>query len=310
MIRERHFLLLLLVIPLMTAACSDDETPGPVAPPVAPEVRAPAFFATWGTQGNGDGQFESPYGIAVGPNGRIYVADTGNNRIQVFDGNRTFVTAWGSAGTGDGEFNGPSGIAVDADNFVYVTDRFNHRVQQFSGDGVFITKWGVEGSGDGQFQDPMGIACDGNGNVLVADGGAQVFDRNGVFQGQISGRAYGIACDAKGNVYLADYSNSAVRKYDLDSGSLLGVVARSGDEEHNLFHPTMIACNHDSGILYVADGDHNRIQMYDGDDAFVDNWGTFGTRTGGFDRPTGVAIDADGYVYVADTGNHRIQVFK
>ena len=141
----------------------------------------------WGNEGrgigpfrkrSGDGQFNWPKAIAVDPAGNVYVGDTYNDRVQVFDSNGRFLRKWGTVGSGDGLFDGPNGIAVDRGGNVYVTELQNDRVQVFDSNGRFLVKWGTEGRGDGQFKDPNGIAVDGTGNVYVADEGnhrVQVF---------------------------------------------------------------------------------------------------------------------------------------
>src|SRR6476620_6112686 len=108
------------------------------------------FFKKWGSQGTADGQFVSPTGIAINPaNNNIYVVDSGNNRIQEFDNNGTFLTQWGSIGSGDMQFNKPTGIAVDSNTGnVYVVDSGNNRIQKFDSSGNFITKWNVNGTKD------------------------------------------------------------------------------------------------------------------------------------------------------------------
>lgn len=73
---------------------------------------------TWGSAGSGNGQFSAPRGIAVGATGRVFVADTGNNRIQVFESDGTFVRKWGSTGSGDSQFSSPKALDVTAGGHV------------------------------------------------------------------------------------------------------------------------------------------------------------------------------------------------
>ena len=93
--------------------------------------KLPQFNIKWGSYGTGNGQFISPSGIAVDSSNNVYVVDAGNNRIQKFTSNGTFITTWGSYGTGNGQFISPSGIAVDSSNNVYVVDAGNNRIEIF-----------------------------------------------------------------------------------------------------------------------------------------------------------------------------------
>lgn len=146
-------------------------------------------------------------GVAVGPDGRVYVTDDGTLRTQVFANDRTYLSEWpsqgnsiaidamghafevenggvvrkydtasgaelahwGSYGSGPGQFNSPQGVAVDANGNVYVTDTYNHRVQVFDNNGTFLMQWGSYGSGPGQFYRPMGIGIAADGRIYVGD---------------------------------------------------------------------------------------------------------------------------------------------
>jgi hypothetical protein len=87
--------------------------------------------AKWGGIGSGDGQFNHPSAIAVDGLGHVYVADSGNNRIQVFYPDGTYIGQWGTKGSATGQFDRPLGIAADASGHVYVSDTGNNRIQQF-----------------------------------------------------------------------------------------------------------------------------------------------------------------------------------
>lgn len=135
----------------------------------------------WGEQGSANGQFNQPNGIAVDTD-NLYVADSGNHRIQVFGKDGSFKYSWGTYGSADGQFNGPTGIDVD-DLYVYIVDRENHRIEVFTKQGGFVRKWGVQGSSNGKLSYPYGIAIDDQ-QVFITDTGnhrVQVFTKDGIF---------------------------------------------------------------------------------------------------------------------------------
>ncbi|MCB1017522.1 MAG: hypothetical protein KDB10_20720, partial [Acidimicrobiales bacterium] len=90
-----------------------------------------AFVRAFGSQGSGPGQLQSPAGLSVDSEDRVYVADTGNDRMQQFDAAGTFLSAWGTTGSGKGKFRGPTGVAVNSADDLYVSDAGNHRIQAF-----------------------------------------------------------------------------------------------------------------------------------------------------------------------------------
>src|SRR5207248_1742754 len=92
------------------------------------------YLGGFGTAGAQPGQFRTPFGIAWW-NGLLFVADFGNDRVQVFRSDGTYVRSWGTRGTAPGQFTRPTGIAVDHDGAVYVADHFNDRVQKFTPEG-------------------------------------------------------------------------------------------------------------------------------------------------------------------------------
>ncbi|MEE8638772.1 MAG: 6-bladed beta-propeller, partial [bacterium] len=92
----------------------------------------------WGEFGTGDGEFNSPGGVEVAPNGNVYIGDRGNHRMQYFTATGSFLGKWGSFGTGDGQFNSLTGARAAPNGNMYVADTGNHRMQYFTSSGSFL----------------------------------------------------------------------------------------------------------------------------------------------------------------------------
>ena len=124
------------------------------------------------------GDFAKPAGVAVDAEGNLYVADTYNNRIEIFDADGQFVSTFGKAGDGPGYFARPKGVAVDSDGHIWVADGMQDRVQVFDKEGQLLISMGGHGLLPGQFQGLVGIAIDKQNRVFTTEifpGRAQEF---------------------------------------------------------------------------------------------------------------------------------------
>ena len=112
--------------------------------------------------------FQYPKAITIDSQDRVYVIDSGNNRIQVFDEDGKFVKALGTGGSLSGRFDHPVDLAKDENDYLYVADRGNHRVQIFDPTGKFLLAFGSSGDGPGCFQKLSAVTAF-RGKVFVAD---------------------------------------------------------------------------------------------------------------------------------------------
>jgi DNA-binding beta-propeller fold protein YncE len=133
---------------------------------------------TIGTRGEEPGSFNFPTNLFVDRQGRLYVADTLNFRIQIFDASGTFVRAFGTLGDIPGTLNRPKGIGVDSEGHIYVVDTAFNNFQIFDGDGRLLLAVGNPGRNPGEFLLPAGLYIDSRDRIYVADQGnarVQVF---------------------------------------------------------------------------------------------------------------------------------------
>jgi DNA-binding beta-propeller fold protein YncE len=124
------------------------------------------------------GDFSKPAGVAVDGEGNLYVADTMNNRVEIFDADGQFISTFGKAGDGPGYFARPKGIAVDSDGHIWVADGVQDRVQVFNREGQLLIAFGGHGLLPGQFQGLVSISIDKNNRVFTTEiypGRAQEF---------------------------------------------------------------------------------------------------------------------------------------
>jgi DNA-binding beta-propeller fold protein YncE len=133
---------------------------------------------TIGHRGGDPGEFNFPTNLFVDGRGRLYVADTLNFRIQIFDPNGTFVSMFGTQGDTPGTLNRPKGVGVDSEGHIYVADSSFNNFQVFNADGQLLLFVGSAGGGPGEFFLPAGLYVDHRDRIYVADQGnarVQVF---------------------------------------------------------------------------------------------------------------------------------------
>jgi DNA-binding beta-propeller fold protein YncE len=289
----------------------------------APREKPPAFITMWGSDGSGQGQFKSPFGVATGS---LYVADTQNHRIQKFDESGNFLIEWGSQGSANGSFDLPLDVTADPLGQVFVLDTGNDRVQVFDSDGTYLRQWDGTGAGSvsGQLSNPSSIAVGAASVTYVTDRGNHVirrFSPTGVVFAEwgSSGRApgqfviaEGIAVGPNEEVYVTDYSLTALhhrlQRFD-SSGNLIAAWGAGPSSQNGRFNSPGRPGVDRRGNVYVPDTQNDRILKFDKDGNFLVAWGTEGTGDGQFRSPVAVAVDSLGRIFVVDRENERIQVF-
>jgi len=201
------------------------------------------FLSTFGSSGNGAGEFSGNQGVAVDTSsGNIVVVDSGNDRVQIFDSTGTFLSEFGSSGDGNGEFNFPIGAAINSLSRIIISDNGNDRIQIFKSSGTFLSKFGTSGSGNGQFSS-MEL----------------------------------LEVDSSDNIYVADTGNDRVQKFD-STGSFLLKFGSFGDGNGQFSTPHDVVIN-SLGNIIVADASNNRVQIFDSTGTFLSKFGSFCFRT-------------------------------
>ncbi|MET7391151.1 hypothetical protein ABZS92_40345 [Streptomyces sp. NPDC005444] len=266
--------------------------------------------ALYGFSGDGGPAYlamlRTPHGVAVGADGTVYVADTFNHRIRCVTADGTITTLAGTGRPGFGGDGGPAhlatlytphGVAVGADGTVYVTERLSHRVRCISADGTITTLAGTGRPGFGGDGGPAHLA------TLYTP--------------------HGVAVGADGTVYVTDAFNHNLRRITMDG--TITTLAGTGQQGYGgddgpahlatLRSPYGVAVGAD-GTVYVADTFNHRIRCISGNGTITTLAGTGRPGFGGdggpahlatLHAPHGVAVGADGTVYVTDTLNYRIR---
>ncbi len=251
-------------------------------------------------------QINNPQGVAVGPNGAIYIADAGNNRIRKIakDGTIQTIAGTGTAGYNQdnkparqAQLDRPAGVAVGPDNTIYIADTHNQRIRKITPDGIITT---IAGTGTRGY----------NG------------DNKPATQAQLR-HPTGVTVGPDNTIYIADTRNHRIRV--ITPGGMISTIAgtdTAGYNEDNipatqakLNTPHGVAIGSDNAI-YIADTYNNRIRKItpDGSIHTIAGTGTLGyngdnkpATQAQLNAPAGVAVDPDGTLEIADTRNHRIR---
>src|SRR5574337_1877176 len=286
--------------------------------PASHNVDTVTLQLTFGSSGSDNGQLKWPNGVALDNSGNIYVADTGNNRIEKFSPDGTYLSKFGSQGSDNVQFNTPFSIALDSSGNIYVLDTLNDEVKKFSPDGTYLSKFGSLGSDNGQFNYPEDVVLDNSGNIYVADSGnnriekfspdgtyLSKFGSNGSDDGQFS-YLFGIALDNSGNIYVADSGNHRVEKFSPD-GTYLSKFGLSTGQS---FNPAGIALDRLGDIFVTDTGNNHRVVKFYSNGTCISQFGSSGSERGQLGLPYGIALDNSGNIYVADSGNGVVEKFS
>ncbi len=212
-----------------------------------------------------------PFDIAVDGRGRLFVTDSARYRVTIFDPSTGAVSSFGSPGASVGWLNYPRGIAVDHDELIYVVDSNNCRIQVFDEKGTVKRVVGSIGSSGGCLSTPQGIHL-----------------------------------AAGGRLFVADTRNHRVQVFD--TFGLAAVVGELGDANDQFRLPT--ACRTRGDELFVLDSKHGMVKVFGPEFEYRRGFGSPGIGPGQLNMPQGMDVHPDGSIWVADTGNNRIQAFS
>ncbi len=282
----------------------------------APLILGIRYIKTIGRVGQGIGEFRTPLGLAIDQQQRIYIADAGNNRVQVIDHTGAFITEFGGRGWQTGEFDHPTDVALSFQRSyrLYVADTGNDRVQYCN----FIDQifYPISDTVDDILLDrPEGIGIGRNGEVYVVDTGNHrwiEFNVAGVPVAAHGGFGSGseqlwnptdLGVDSQGNVYVVDTGNHLIKKYDF-SGNSIDTWGGEGNELGQLRDPKCIALD-EWNYLYVTDSGNRRVQVFTPDGKSIIEFSASGLL-----QPVGITVSKVGRVFVSDAEANDIKVFQ
>lgn len=296
---------------------------GPVqaAPPIpTATVEGKELVAQTGTR---RGEVNLPTGLAVDADGNLYVADGGNNRIQLFDDSGVPLLVLGPGGDKEATLSEPWGVAVDGEGNLYIADTWHHTVKKYDAELNLVKEWGRPFTAVGvrppdidEFFGPRGIAIDIDGNVLVVDTGNKrvarfspdgeplgSFGEEGSGPGEFN-EPVGIAVAANGDIYVADTWNLRVQHFDRDFTYIGEFKVKGWGNTEVTAKPYLVVLA--DGRVIVSNPANGRIELYDQGGNPIVAWELPAKEGGARPRPVGLAVGPGDILYVADCAVHRV----
>jgi sugar lactone lactonase YvrE len=254
-------------------------------------------------------------GVAVLPNGDIVVCDTSYGRLHIFSADLEHKQTIGSLGAGRGRLQYPADVAVDGAGNMYVVDFFGNKVVKYAPDGSVTLEFGSEGKGAGQFEGPAGVAVTTDGSIWVADqlnNRLEQFNAVGSWVATVTGINHPAGMTAEGAVPFVVAEDGIVDT--VKAGKAVRVFAAPGDGEDVVTSAADLAVD-GSGNIYVADRGTGKlpvpaVKVFSSSGQYQRSFGQLpedmnNTQDGELLSPGGVAVAADGTVYVMNSGFFR-----
>ena len=271
---------------------------------------------SYGAEGDEPGELNEPLAIALDPEGNIYIADTGNNRIQKFDKLGNFLKQVGGFGWEKEQFDRPVDVCAKTGLDVFVADYNNERIERYDKDLNYISSYySDESLGETlQFGFPLAIDISNHGELFFLDGeNMRAMKINSFGEPELSfgdfrwgegklDQPYQLVVTDNDNVFISDQSANRIAVYDY-FGNYTGELGRE-----TLVAPRGLTSDA-LGRVWIADAGNHCICLFDAQGHLLFSFGSKGQKIGSFENPNDVAV-SNGNVYVLDAGNSRVQVFE
>ncbi|KAG7262928.1 hypothetical protein CRUP_018931 [Coryphaenoides rupestris] len=266
-----------------------------------------------GTKGRNKGEFTNLQGVSASSQGKVLIADSNNQCVQIFSLDGQFKSRFGIRGRSPGQMQRPTGVAVHPNGDIIVADYDNKWVSIFSSEGKFKTK-----IGSGKLMGPKGVSADRNGHIIVVDNKACcvfIFQPTGKLVTKFGARGNGdkqfagphfAAVNHNNEIIITDFHNHSVKVFNSEGSFLLKFGSqRRGQRAVQRPHPAWRWTS--TATSSWPTGETARIQVFDGSGSFLSYINTSADPLYG---PQGLALTSDGHVVVADSGNHCFKVYR